>query len=81
MVLMFLSVQMANASLGSGLPFALFLVIKNTNLVFSLLFGLAFGQSFTTSQITSIVVITTGIVVCVVAQSQTDGDSGVTDSD
>mmetsp|Transcript_21896 Transcript_21896/g.48934 ORF Transcript_21896/g.48934 Transcript_21896/m.48934 type:complete len:469 (+) Transcript_21896:355-1761(+) len=79
-VLMFLSVQMANASLGAGLPFALFLVIKNTNLVFSLLFGLIFGRSFTTSQIMNIVVITTGIVVCVVAQNQTDGDSGVTDT-
>eukprot|EP00566_Odontella_aurita_P018453 CAMPEP_0113569074 /NCGR_PEP_ID=MMETSP0015_2-20120614/24202_1 /TAXON_ID=2838 /ORGANISM="Odontella" /LENGTH=324 /DNA_ID=CAMNT_0000471685 /DNA_START=49 /DNA_END=1019 /DNA_ORIENTATION=- /assembly_acc=CAM_ASM_000160 len=69
-ILMFLSVQMSNISLGFGLPFGLFLVIKNTNLVFSLLFGLASGRSFTAGQIMSIAVVTAGVSACVLAQQE-----------
>ena len=72
-LLMFLSVQMGNASLGVGLPFGLFLVIKNTNLAWSLLLGLGTGRAFTASQIISIGAVTAGISICVLAQNQESG--------
>jgi len=71
-LLMFLSIKMGNASLGVGLPFGLFLVIKNTNLAWSLLLGLGTGRSFTTAQILSIGIVTAGISICVIAQNQGD---------
>lgn len=80
--LMFISIKMGNASLAAGLPFGLFLVIKNTNLAWSLLLGLfATGRAFTTSQILSIAVVTAGISVCVLAQNQeeTNDKSGAAD--
>ena len=67
----FASVAAANRSLAVGLPFALFLVIKNTNLLWSLLLGMfVFGRSFTSVQIISIATITCGIIICVLAQNE-----------
>lgn len=70
--LMFLAIRMGNASLGVGLPFGLFLIIKNTNLAWSLLLGLFSGRSFTSAQMLSIGVVTAGISICVLAQNQGD---------
>ena len=70
---------MGNASLKRGLPFGLFLVIKNTNLAWSLLLGLGTGRSFTAAQILSISVVTAGIIICVSAQNQ--GDASAKDSE
>ena len=67
----FASVVAANKSLAVGLPLSLFLVIKNTNLLWSLLLGMfVFGRSFTSVQIISIGTITCGIIICVLAQNE-----------
>ena len=63
----FASVAAANRSLAVGLPFASFLVIKNTNLLWSLLLGMFGGRSFASVQIISIATITCGIIICVLA--------------
>jgi hypothetical protein len=85
--LMFISIKLGNLSLAVGLPFGLFLVIKNTNLLWSLLLGIVgTGRSFTSTQILSICIVTAGISTCVFAQNQgteknskqsEDSDAGV----
>lgn len=83
--LMFISIKLGNLSLAVGLPFGLFLIIKNTNLAWSLLLGLGIGRSFTSTQIFSICIVTAGISICVLAQNQSsdthdDTQSAVEDS-
>jgi len=69
-VMNFSSVCCANKALALGLPFSLFLVIKNTNLLWSLMLGMiVFGRSFTSAQVFSIGIITCGIISCVFGQT------------
>ena len=75
------SVAAANKSLALGLPFSLFLVIKNTNLLWSLMLGMiVFGRSFTTVQIMSIVTITCGIIICLLGQNAGTASNGATET-
>ena len=67
---------MGNASLEEqyGLPFGIFLVVKNTNLVFSLVLGIVVGRRYTLMQILSVATVTSGVLLCVLARN--DGDNG-----
>lgn len=76
-VLMFLVAKTANMCLEKqyGVPFGLFLVIKNTNLVFSLLLGyFALERQYTRVQVACVVAVTVGVIVCV--RSKDDGGGG-----
>jgi len=76
-LLMFLTAWASNKSMESGMPFGHFLVVKNTNLVFSMLLGFGMlGRRYTAVQVSGVVAVTVGVVVCVLAAQDDDGAGG-----
>jgi UDP-xylose/UDP-N-acetylglucosamine transporter B4 len=82
-VLLFCGSWLGNTCLAFDLPFPLFLVIKNSNLVFTLIVGaIALGKRYSMGQIFAVVLVSAGVVMAVLEQQQssTGGASDETSS-
>lgn len=76
-ILQFLAMWLGNACLAFDLPFAQFLVIKNSNLVFSMALGfIALHQRYTLKQVMSVLLLSAGIILTVLSDKNPSSDDG-----
>jgi solute carrier family 35 (UDP-xylose/UDP-N-acetylglucosamine transporter), member B4 len=75
-LLQFLATWLGNTCLAFDLPFAQYLIIKNSNLVFSMAVGaLALRQRYSPRQVLSVILLSLGIILTVVSDSDTASGS------
>jgi len=80
-LLQFLSTWLANTCLEFDLPFAHYLVIKNTNLVFTMIVGaIVLKEFYPFSQIMSVVFLSAGIMLTVLSEHESKQSEEMNDS-